>query len=163
MRQDLDNLRKEIDRLLRDGAYVVYHSRSRVDETMMPILWDTERHPDPSEFLDTALSIGVKLVVYHYREMTEQVLEDGFEKLEAAGLPRDRHRELERELKRLKGYVGFTSDIELSFDFDRQTYMYEATAPWYNDFLNVLDELDEIFQMGGEEPPSMGGGYFSQN
>jgi len=63
MRQDLDNLRKEIDRLLRDGAYVVYHSRSRVDETMMPILWDTERHPDPSEFLDTALSIGVTLVV----------------------------------------------------------------------------------------------------
>jgi hypothetical protein len=162
MRQDLDNLKRDIERQLHDGAYIVFHARSRFTEDAAPILWDTTLRPNPAEFLETALSVGVKLIVYHYREFGPQTIEEAFEKLEAAGLPRERHREIDRELKRLKGYEGFTSAIELSFDFDGRTYLFELTAPWYDEYLDLLDDLDDSIEMN-EEPPPMGGGYFSQN
>jgi len=161
MRPDLDNLRSEIERLLNDGAYVVYYARSRFTEDGAPILWDTESRPNPSDFLETALSVGIKLIVFHHREFAAHVLEEALEKLEAADLARERHREIERELKRLQGYEGFTHAIELSFDFDGRTYLYEVTAPWYDAYLDLLDDLDEAIEMG-EEPPPMSG-YFSQN
>lgn len=161
MRQDLDNLKREIERQLHDGAYVVFHARSRFTDDGSPILWDTASRPNPSEFLETALSIGVKLIIFHHREFGTEVLDEAFEKLEAAGLPRERHREVERDLKRLKTYEGFTSAIELSFDFDGRTYLYEATAPWYDEYLDLLDDLDDAIEIG-EEPPPMSG-YFSQN
>ncbi len=161
MRQDLDNLKLDIERQLQDGAYVVFYARSRFNDQSPPILWDVSLRPNPADFLDTALSIGVKLIVFHHREFGPLVLDEAFEKLEAADLARERHREMERELKRLKGYEGFTSAIELSFDFDGRTYLYEATAPWYDEYLDLLDDLDEAMELG-EEPPPMSG-YFSQN
>ena len=161
MRQDLDNLKRDIERQLQDGAYVVFHARSRFTDEAVPILWDASLHPDPGEFLETALSIGVKLVVFHHRDFPANIVEEAIEKLEAAELPRDRHREMERELRRLKGYEGFTSAIELSFDFDGRTYLYEATALWYDEYLDLLDDLDDAIEMT-EGPPPMGG-YFSQN
>ena len=161
MRQDLDNLKRDIERQLDEGAYVVFYARSRFTDDVPPILWDTGLRPNPAEFLETALSIGVKLIVFHHREFGARVLEEAFEKLESADLPRERFREIERELKRLKVYEGFTSAIELSFDFDDRTYLYEATAPWYDEYLDLLDDLDEAIEMG-EEPPPMSG-YFSQN
>lgn len=161
MRQDLDNLKREIERQLRDGGYIVFHAQSRFTDQMPPILWDVQRHPDPAEFLETTLSVGVKLVVFHYREFSAAVLEEAIEKLEAADLARERHREIERQLKRLQGYEGFTSAIELSFDFDGRTYLYEITAAWYDEYLDLLDDIDESIEMD-EEPPAMGG-YFSQN
>jgi len=161
MRQDIDNLKRDIERLLDEGAYVVYYARSRFTDDAPPILWDTNLRPNPAEFLETALSIGVKLIVFHHREFGPGILEEAFEKLEAADLARERYREVERELKRLKGYEGFTSAVELSFDFDGRTYLYEATAQWYDEYLDLLDDLDEVMEMG-EEPPPLGG-YFSQN
>ena len=104
MRQDLDNLKRDIERHLQDGAYVVFHARSRFTDEALPILWDANLRADPAEFLETALSIGVKLIVFHHREFGTHVIDEALEKLEAAELPRERHREMERELRRLKGY-----------------------------------------------------------
>ena len=64
-------------------------------------------------------------------------------------------------MKRLKGYEGFTSAVELSYDFDGRTYLYEATAPWYDEYLDLLYDLDDSMD-AGEEPPPMSS-YFSQN
>jgi hypothetical protein len=161
MRQDLDNLKRDIERQLQEGAYVVFYARSRFTDQAMPILWDVQLRPEPAEFLETALSIGVKLIVFHRREFGPQVIEEAAEKLEAADLPRERFREIERELKRLRAYEGFTSAIELSFDFDGRTYLYEVTAPWYDEYLDMLDDIDDAIEMSGEPPPM--GGYFSQN
>lgn len=161
MRQDLDNLKCDIERQLHEGAYVVYYARSRFTDDSVPILWDTGLRPNPSEFLETALSVGVKLIVFHSRDFGPHVLEEALEKLEAAELPRERQREVERELNRLKGYEGFTSAIELSFDFDGRTYLYEATAPWYDAYLDLLDDLDHEIEINDEPPPMSG--YFSQN
>ncbi len=161
MKQDLDSLKREIEHQLHDGGYIVFHARSRFSEDFSPILWDSALRPNPAEFFETALSVGVKLIVFHHREFGAQVLEEAFEKLEAADLPRERNREVERELKRLKDFEGFTCVIELSFDFDGRTYLYEATAPWYDQYLDLLDDLDDAVEMG-EEPPPMSG-YFSQN
>lgn len=162
MKQDLETLRKDIERQLQDGAYVVYHAETRFADDSRPILWDTQGHPNPGEFLETALSVGVKLIVYHHREFTAEALDQAGEKLEAAELPRDQHRDMERQLRRMQGYIGFTSAIELSFDFDARTYLYEMTAPWYDEYLGLLDDIDDAIDFD-DEPPSMGGGYFSQN
>ncbi len=161
MRQDLDNLKLDIERQLQEGAFVVYYARSRFNEQNPPILWDANVRQNPSDFLETALSVGVKLIVFHHREFGPHVLDEAVEKLEASDLAREKHREMERELKRLKGYEGFTSAIELSFDFDGRTYLYEATAAWYDEYLDLLDDLDDAMEMG-EEPPPLSG-YFSQN
>jgi hypothetical protein len=146
---------------LHDGAYVVFHARSWFTEDAGSRFCGTPPPVRTRRSFSRRRSAG-EAYVYHYREFGPQTIEEAFEKLEAAGLPRERHREIDRELKRLKGYEGFTSAIELSFDFDGRTYLFELTAPWYDEYLDLLDDLDDSIEMN-EEPPPMGGGYFSQN
>jgi hypothetical protein len=163
MNKDLEDLKRGIERQLQGGGYIVFHARSRFSEDFSPIFWNTALHPNPSEFLETALSVGIKLIVFHHREFTAELLAEAFEKFESASLPRERRREVERDLKRMKGFEGFTCSVELSYDFDGRTYLFEVTAPWYDDYLDLLDDLDDSLDLGeDDEPPSMSG-YFSQN
>lgn len=163
MSMELEDLKRDIERQLHDGSYVVFHARSRFTDGFVPILWDQDQHPNPAEFLETALSVGVKFIIYHHREFTPEVLSEAFEKLEAATVPRERQREIERQMKRLKGFEGFTCSIELSYDFDGRTYLYEATAPWYDEYLDLLDELDDFIDFDDEDEAPPMSGYFSQN
>ena len=76
----------------------------------------------------------------------------------------EERRGFERRLREIGGYQGFTSALEVSYDYEGRTYIYELQAEWYSDFLHILDEIDSYApdeEEGEQEGPV--GGYFSRN
>jgi hypothetical protein len=114
-------------------------------------------------FLETAKQSGVRLVVFHYREFSPDYLGDAADRLEAAELPREDQRRLEHRLGALRDYEGFTCSIELSFDLGCRVYHFSLRTEWYEDLLDILDEIDASYPEEEEEGEEPMGGYFSRN
>jgi hypothetical protein len=164
MRQDLDTLKTEIEQSLGKHGFAVFRGQYRGGEGIGEIYWDSARYPQPQDFLEAAAKLDVKVIVFHDRTLTADMLSEALEKLEAAQLPREEYREIERGIAKLKGFEDFTCSLQLSFDFDHNTYLFEARTKWYEEFLILLDDLDDTIDAGGEDDePGPMGGYFSHN
>ncbi|MBI5086105.1 MAG: hypothetical protein HZB13_16080 [Acidobacteria bacterium] len=124
--------------------------------------WDTARQPDYHRFLECALQLGVRLLHFHSREYRAQHREEALSLLEEADMSREDKRALERRIKELAIYEGFTCAIELSFDFEGRIYIFEVQTEWYDEWHDILDELEDA---SPEEPEDGAGygGFYSNN
>ena len=163
MSLNLDELKTEALAFLEKQEFVVFHGYSRLAETDSFVAWDTERQPEYRKFLDTAKKAGVKLVVYHYRDFTATHVDEAAERLEDCEVSVDEQRTFERRLRELRAYIGFTCAVELSFDFAGRVYLFNLRAEWYEDYLDLLEELDASLPGGDEDEDDSMGGYFSRN
>jgi hypothetical protein len=165
MRQDLDTLCSEIEKELAGRSFAVFRGHHRALENRPQVDWDVVKWPDFLEFLGCAEKLGVRLLVFSNQKLTEQLLDQARERLDGADLAREEHREFGRTFSRLRAYEGFTSSIELSFDYEAITYIFHISTPWYDELLDMIDDLDDSIEQAaleddGENPM---GGYFSQN
>ena len=160
MQSNLDTLAQEIQQYLTAEHFIVFHSMSRAEEESSMIFWDTERQPDYKAFLECALQLGVRLVHVHVREFSPQHREEAADRLQDCELPREEKRALEKRISNLAIYEGLTCAIEISYDFDGRIYVFELRTDWYDDWHELLDEIeDAVPQEDGDEP--YGGGYYS--
>ncbi len=159
MKPNLDSLRSEIEHELESRGMAVFHGFPRMHEAPA-VYWDSEAHPDYREFLDVAQKCGVKLVTLYANEFSNDLIEDAEQRLES--IPREERREMEATLRRLRGYAGFISQIELSFDFAPRVYIFDLHTDWFDDLNDLLDQIGEAEEEDddGETPL---GGYFSKN
>ena len=162
MKLNLDSLRAEIESYLETHGIIAFHSHPRSSDTSAPVYWDTDSHPDYKMFLAAAESAGAKLVTIHAREFNEDILEDAIDHASSANLPREERRAIELRLKEMRGYLGFTCQIELSFDLASRVYVFDLRTEWFDDLNDLLDRVDEA-QHKSEGDPPLGGGYFSKN
>jgi len=161
MRQDLDTLHREIEETLRESPFAVFRSLPRERESSV-VYWDTRAHPDFHGFLQVARKLNVDVLCFHHRSFTTEDVDRALEQLEECELSREEARDLERRLKELRGYTSFTCSLEISFDHQGRIYLYHVNTNWFDDFLAVLDDLENLSQAGdGDEPPM--GGLFSNN
>ncbi len=118
---------------------------------------------DRENIQQAILDAAAKTVPYQ-RKIWADYIDDAVARLEAAELPRDEQRPLERRLNSLRDYAGFTCDLELSFDHQGRVYCFSLRTEWYEDLLDILDEIDASYpeqeEEDGEGPL---GGYFSRN
>ncbi len=56
-------------------------------------------------------------------------------------MDRDEQREYQKRLRDLRDHEGVTCTLELAFDYDSRLYVYEMQPDWYNEFLNIEDEI----------------------
>ncbi len=164
MKLNLDVLKDDILEQLEAQGFVVFHGFCRNGESRPVAFWDTSRTPDFQPFLASARQAGAKMVVFNHVGFVSGMVEDAMDRLEGCELPAEERRGLERGLREMHSYQGFTCAIEISYDSEGRTYIYELQAEWYSDFLHILDEIDSYLPEGdeGEEEDSMGG-YFSRN
>jgi hypothetical protein len=164
MKLNLEVLKDEILEQLAAQGFVVFHGYCRSGGSRPVAFWDTVRTPDFRPFLATARQAGAKVVVFQHVEFVSGMVEDAMDRLEEGEMPVEERRGFERRLREMHAYQGFTCAIELSYDSEGRTYVFELQAEWYNDFLHVLDEIDSYLPEGDEkgEEDSMGG-YFSRN
>jgi hypothetical protein len=164
MRQNLDTLKTEIPAEIVRRKLVVFPAFSRAMEQTAMVYWDTEKHPDYREFLGVAEQAGAKLVVFHDRQFSAEMVEDAIERLEECQMPRDEQRALDRRLRELRVYDGFTCGIELSFTSDGAVYLFELQTEWYDELHEMLDDID-AYASDDDEDEDEGpiGGYFSKN
>lgn len=166
MSVNLDILKKEILETLEADGFVVFRGYSRLADSDSFVAWDTDRHADYRQFLAAAKNAGEKLMVYHYREFSAGHLDDAFERLEECSLDVEEHRTLERRLREMKAYEGFTCAVELSFDHQGRIYLFNLRSDWYEDYLDLIEEIDAATP-GAEDDDDDGGnsigGYYSRN
>jgi hypothetical protein len=164
MRQDLDTLCAEIERDLTTRPFAVFRGHHRAMENRSQVDWDVIKSPDYRDYLSCAERLGVRLLVFSHQKLTTQLLDQVRERLDTADLAREDARDFERTFKKLRGYEGFTSSLELSFDFEGITYIFHISTPWYDELLDMIEDLDDaIEQTGNEDDAGPMSGYFSQN
>ena len=163
MKLDLDALKTEVLEHLEAEGMVVFHGYSRLADTDSFVAWDTDRFPDYRSFVSAAKRAGVKLIVYHFREFTAAHLDEASDRMEESELSIEERRPMDRRLKALNGYEGFTCALELSFDFENRVYLFSLRSEWYEEYLDLLEEIDAaIGDEDGEDDDSIGG-YYSRN
>lgn len=164
-RQDLDTLCGEVERELDASGLVIFRGFNRGMESRPQVDWDVAQEPDFRRFLVCAKKLDVGLLVFSAQKMGSGLLDRAEEQLEAAELPKEEYREYERTLRKLRDYEGFVSSIELSFDYRDVTYIYHVSTSWYDELLDVMNDLDEMADGIGDEDSESGpmSGYYSQN
>ena len=111
---NLDTLKGEIEEYLEEQGFAVFRGFPRMLDTLPLVYWDCDRYPDYKAFLTTAKAAAVQLVVYHQQEFSAEQIDNALERLEEVELPREEYRVMERRLKELRVYEGFTCSLELS-------------------------------------------------
>jgi len=164
MDANLDTLKDEVEKYLAEEGFNVFYGLSRMMDSLPIIYWDCERSTDFRGYLEVARKSGAKMIVFHYQEFTPDNIDDALDQLEAAGMPPEDQRGMERRLKELRAYEGFTCEVELSFDHEGRVYVFDLRTDWYNELTDIVDEI-EMFGADVDEDDEgpIGSGYFSRN
>ena len=165
MRQDLDTVLEEVERTLKAKNFTIFRGHSRGFDSRPQVEWDVENRPDFREFLDVAEALSVRLIVVQQSKLEPEMIESALERLELAEVPTSERREYERDIERLRAYVGFSCSLQLSFDHNGLTYLYELYTPWYSELLDIAEEIDTAIDEQTRQSSQGGpiGGYYSQN
>jgi hypothetical protein len=163
MKPNLDSLKIEIQEHLESEGFAVFHGHSRTVDARPAVYWDCDEYPDYQMFVKTAKAAGANLIVFHHREFSPDQVEDAIERLEAVEMPRDEYRNLERRLREMRVYEGFTCIIELSFAVDGRAYVFDLRTEWYEELSDLLDDLDVLGGDIEDEDEGPMSGYFSKN
>jgi hypothetical protein len=163
MSLNLDELKTEVLKYMEAEGFVVFHGYSRLAEADSFVAWDTDRLPDYRVFLGAAKNAGVTMVVYHFREFSATHLEDAEDRLEDSDLTPEERRGIERRLRDLHNYEGFTCALELSFDYQGRVYLFNLRSEWYDDYLDLIEELDAAMPEEDEDEGGSMGDYYSNN
>lgn len=161
---NLDTLKREILEYLETAGFAVFRSSPGGLEGLPMVLWDVEHHPDYQAFLNVAKKAGARLILFAVAEFESSDLDELTEQLEDCELTREERREYEGRIRELRIFEGVTCSLELAFDLNSRLYVYEVQPDWYEDFLNLEEELNSRFTDESDtEPGDSLGGYFSKN
>ncbi len=159
---NLDRTRSEMLAHLKTSGMVVFHSLPRaLESALTAVPWDTDAHPDFREFVAAAEAAGVHMLTMYAREFSAELLEDALDRLTDAELERDERRLIESRLRELQAYEGFICQLELAFDHGERVYVFDQRTDWYDDLLDLMDEIDDAFNEAPDDNPL--GGYLSNN
>lgn len=159
---DLETLRTDILAYFEQSGIAVFYGYHRMPDSLIQVYWDTERHPDFREFLETGRKAGAKLIVFNHQAFSLDQIEEALEQLEESDFTREEKRNYEKRLRQLQGYDGFTCSLELSFAMEGRIYLYETHTDWYQGLNDILAELDAAADEESDEEGPIGG-YFSKN
>ena len=161
---NLDTLKREILEYLDGSGFTVFHSSPGGLDNQPMVLWDAERFPDYRMFLDVARQLGCKLVCFASRELQPEEIDDLLLQIDESTIERDEARDFQSRLRGLRSYEGVTCTLELAFDFASRLYVYDVQPDWYEEFLNIEDEIIAQYETGDDVDDSDSlGGYYNKN
>jgi hypothetical protein len=160
MQLNLETVRAEIQEYLEARAIAVFHAFPGIEDDSPVVQWDTEHYPDYHAFLAVAESAGIKLVALHANEFHDDVLDETQKRLAESTLSGAERTAMERRLREMRRYDGYTCQIELSFDLPTRVYVFDLRTEWFQELSDMLDQIDQA-----SEGPELPGppGYFSKN
>jgi hypothetical protein len=162
---NLDTLKREMLEYLDSSGFAVFHGCAGALDRESMILWDTERHPDYQAFLQVALKTESRVIIFASREFEASDVENLLGQLDDLDLDREDKRDYEKRLRAFRGHEGVTCSLELAFDYHSRLYIYEMQPDWYEEYLNVEEEIlalisDEAVDGDGDDTL---GGFYSKN
>jgi hypothetical protein len=171
MQLNLNSLRAQIEEHLKSSGMIAFPSLPRVGDIGATIYWDTARCPEFKDFLAAAETAGVKIVTLFARELEDDLIDDTLAQLDALDMDRDERRSIEKRIKEMRAYVGFTCEIELAFDLGPRVYMFDLQTEWFSDLNDLIDQIEELYDAEDkdddededEDDMPLRGGYFPKN
>ena len=163
MATDLETLRTEIEGYLEESGIPVFRGYRRVMDSPAQVYWDTEKHADFREFVEAGRRAGAKLIVFAQEAFSLDEIDEALDQLEDSGLAREEKHTFEKRLRELQAYEGFTCSLELSFDLEGRTYLFELRTGWYQTLRDILAELELSAEQEEDEDEGPIPGYFSRN
>ncbi len=162
---NLDTLKREILDYLAGAEFAVFRSHPGGLEGFQMVCWDCERYPDYREFLEAARKTGAKMVLCASREFELSEVDEIVEQLEDCDLTREERRDFEGRLRDFRRHEGATCSLELAFDHHARMYVYELHPDWYDEFIELTDDISSHLPLGDEpEGEDNGiGGFYSNN
>jgi hypothetical protein len=160
---NLDTLKSDIDAYLKANGFVVFYGSPRGFIERPVVDWDVDRFPDFKDFVSVAQRLGTKMMVFQYREFESAVIDRALEELQDTSYEFEDQRDVERRLRELRMYDGFTCALEMSFDYQAMTYVFELRTEWYTELNDMLDELDMFPDEDEDEDDTPLSGYYSKN
>jgi hypothetical protein len=166
MSVNLDSVHAEIEDYLKSAGFAIFRGYARTPDTIT-VDWDSEKYPDYKSFLDVAKEVGVRLIVLHQRAFDASIVERAKDAVdESEDIDLDEQRTIKNRLNELTKYDGFTCAIEMSFDHENSTYLFELRAEWFEELDEMLAELSATFNVNeedDEDDDESYGGYYSKN
>jgi hypothetical protein len=163
---NLDSLKDEILHFLEASSFAIFRGHAGALDELPVVTWDSERFPDYRMFLDTAARSGEKVVIFIAAIFEDEDIEDIEADVELSGLDREHARDIQQRLGRFRTYLGRTCFIQIAFDHHSRLYVYELQPDWYNEYLELTDELEVMLPHEHEhedgDDESMGG-FYSNN
>lgn len=166
-------LKDDILKYLRSEGLAIFQAEPDTGPTERSIWWDTKGSPDYKEFVAAARAVGAKMILFFDEELEGEEIFEVEEALEAAELEPEHYREYARRIGELRSYVGFTSRVCIGFASDGYFYWYDLEAAWYEDFMDLLDELhlagighgdpDDFDEDDDEDEVPPRGNFYSNN
>ena len=162
---DLESIKAEMFAYLEKEGFAVFLSEVEADGLGV-IYWDTRRHPDFRNFLDTAKKCNVKMVVFYDSVFSQTAIDETLESLEDnAEFSREEKRNYELRLRELQKYEGFTCMIQLYFELNTHVFGFELRTQWYEEFEDIFADVavvqpESVEETDDDDPMS---GYFSRN
>ncbi len=164
MNQNLDALKDEIREYLVTKKVAIFQGILTDMPNERPALWDVDKFPDYRGFVDCAIQAGAKLMVFNWRSLLGEMIDEALDRLEEAELSREEQRSLQRRLKELRPYAGFTCSVDLMFEYQDRLYVYTLFTDWYQDLLGIVDQIEEATPTDFDDEEDEGEmGYFSRN
>lgn len=160
---NLDTLKREILAYLEDKGFVIFHSHPGGLQGLNMITWDSEGYPDYQMFVAAAKQAGVKLILFASRDFEFSEIEDAMEQLPDCDLSHEERRDYERRLKALRIHEGATCSIELAFDYESRLYVYELQPDWFEEFVNICDEINLNIPAEDDDEEDSLGNFYSNN
>lgn len=164
MKLELNDLKARIEAAVTAKNLLLFRSYDREKER--PVRWNTRGYPDPEGFVDVAATLGAKVICMHDQRFDSTILANAVEEMRETGVSRQVLRDFERDLRRFREFEDFLCSLEVSFDADGTTYVYQLQTDWYQEYLEKLESVDDFLDGFDEDPddgPDPMGGYFSKN
>jgi hypothetical protein len=66
-------------------------------------------------------------------------------------------------LSDMRAHEGSVCAIELSFDYEGRVFLFDLRTEWFEEFSDLLDEIQLLVAEPNNDDESPIGGYFSRN
>jgi hypothetical protein len=156
---NLEQLGREILAHLAARGLAVFRGEARGETNA--VYWDTAGYPDYREFVAAAEAAGERMITVAVRRFDAGLLEETLERLPQCPLEHRVRRDIEARLLELRAYEGFVCQLELSFSHGPRTYVYDQAAEWYEECMDLIEQVEESLGAALDENPL--GGYYSNN
>jgi hypothetical protein len=163
MKPNLDVLKPEIELYLEEMGMAIFYGYSQRLDSAPVVHWDCDQYPDYRLFVQSARAAGAKILVFHQREFFSEQLDDALERLSACELPPQESRSYEERLSEMRGHEGSVCAIELSFDHQGRVFLFDLRTDWFDEFSDMLDEIQLLTAEPDHGDDSPISGYFSRN
>lgn len=155
MKKSLEETKKEILEYIQSNGFGVFYGSTRVENG---VLWNPSQG-DWKNFVNIAKNEDIKTLIYHESMLSEELTElsttvDEYQ----IDLDKKEDVQLLKEFRsKLESFEEFSEKmawVHLSWIKEGVQYVLQLTSPWYDEFLEVQEKVQE-FLKGKEEAISL--------